>query len=73
MAYICCYKIVKNMRLNQDTKIEHIYQKIKNEMSKATKNTGLFSPLRIKDAEQNFLINEIAKLRLEIEELKEHK
>jgi hypothetical protein len=61
------------MNLKRDMKIQDIYQKIKDDMSIEVKNSDSIDYYGIVKTEQNFLINEIAKLRLEIEELKERK
>ena len=61
------------MSFKRDMKIHDIYQKIKNDMSEEVKNSDAIDYYGIVKAEQNFLINEIAKLRLEIEELRERK
>ena len=61
------------MSLKRELKIQDIYQKIKNDMSEVVKNSNVIDYYGVKRTEQDFLINEIAKLQLEIEELKERK
>jgi hypothetical protein len=61
------------MSFKRDMKIQDIYQKIKNDVSDEVKNSDAIDYYGIIKVEQNFLINEIAKLRLEIEELRERK
>lgn len=61
------------MNLKRDMKVQDIYQKIKDDMSIEAKNSDSIDYYGIVKTEQNFLINEIAKLKLEIEELKERK
>jgi hypothetical protein len=61
------------MNLKRDMKVQDIYQKIKDDMSIEVKNSDSIDYYGIVKTEQNFLINEIAKLKLEIEELKERK
>ena len=61
------------MSLKRELKIQDIYQKIKNDMSEEVKNSNVIDYYGVKRTEQDFLINEIAKLQLEIEELKERK
>jgi hypothetical protein len=61
------------MNLKRDMMVQDIYQKIKDDMSTEVKNSDSIDYYGIVKTEQNFLINEIAKLRLEIEELKERK
>ena len=61
------------MSLKRELKIQDIYQKIKNDISEEVKNSNVIDYYGVKRTEQDFLINEIAKLQLEIEELKERK
>lgn len=61
------------MNLKRDMKVQDIYQKIKKDMSEEVKNSDAIDYYGVVKTEQNFLINEIAKLRLEIEELRECK
>lgn len=61
------------MSFKRDMKVQDIYQKMKNEMSDEVKNSDAIDYYGVTKTEQNFLINEIAKLRLEIEELRERK
>lgn len=61
------------MSFKRDMKVHGIYQKIKNDMSEEVKKSDAIDYYGIVKAEQNFLINEIAKLKLEIEELRERK
>ena len=61
------------MSLKRELKIKDIYQKIKNDMSEEVKNSNAIDYYGVKRTEHYFLINEIAKLQLEIEELKERK
>ena len=50
-----------------------IFKKIKDDMSQYVEKSTINNIYDLKLDEQNFLINEIAKLKLEIEELKENK
>ena len=61
------------MDIKKSMKVQDIYQKIKDDMSNEVKNSDAIDYYGIIKTEQNFLINEIAKLKLEIEELKERK
>lgn len=61
------------MSFKSDMKIHDIFKKIKDDMSQYVEKSTINNIYDLKLAEQNFLINEIAKLKLEIEELKENK
>ena len=54
------------MSLKRELKIQDIYQKIKNDMSEEVKNSNVIDYYGVKRTEQDFLINEIAKLQLYI-------
>lgn len=59
------------MSFRNDMKIHEIFKKVKDDMSQYVEKSTINNIYDLKLAEQNFLINEIAKLKLEIEELKE--
>lgn len=61
------------MNLVRDVKIKEIYQEIKDNMLIEVQNSDVIDYYAVAKVELNFLIYEIAKLKLEIEELKYNK